>query len=62
MADKRVRVTLHRSSIGCTAKQKGTLVGLGLKKRHQTRDLEDTSAVRGMIEVVKHMVSVEEAA
>jgi len=35
---------------------------LGLKKRHQTRDLEDTPAVRGMINVVKHMVQVEEAA
>lgn len=62
MADKRVRVTLLRSNIGCTEKQKANLVGLGLKKRHQTRDLEDTAAVRGMINVVKHMVVVEDAA
>ena len=51
-----------RSAISCTEKQRANLVGLGLKKRHQTRDLEDTPAVRGMINVVKHMVQVEEAA
>ncbi|CAI8293913.1 MAG: 50S ribosomal protein L30 [Rhodospirillaceae bacterium] len=62
MAENRIRVTLMRSAISCTEKQKANLVGLGLKKRHQTRDLEDTPAVRGMINVVKHMVQVEEAA
>ena len=62
MAENRIRVTLMRSAISCTEKQRANLVGLGLRKRHQTRDLEATPAVRGMINVVKHMVQVEEAA
>lgn len=56
-----VKVTLLRSGIGCMADQKATLLGLGLKKRHQTRELEDTPAVRGMIRKVSHMVAVEPA-
>ena len=37
------------------------LKGLGLNKMHKTRELEDTPSVRGMIEKVKHLVSVEAA-
>lgn len=60
MAGKTLKVTLLGSHIGCTDKQKGNLVGLGLKKRHTTRELEDTPSVRGMIEKVKHLVVVED--
>lgn len=50
MADKKtVKVTLVKSPIGTNEKQRATLLGLGLKKLHQTRELEDTPAVRGMI-------------
>ena len=62
MADKKVQVTLMGSPIGCTQKIRDTILGLGLKKRHQTRELEDTPAVRGMIRKVAHMVEVQEAA
>ena len=61
MADKKVLVTLKSSPIGCNQKIKDTILGLGLKKRHQTRELEDTPAVRGMIGKVAHMIEVQEA-
>ena len=40
--------------------QRQTLIGLGLNKRHRTRELEDTPAVRGMIRKVAHLVRVED--
>ena len=49
------------SPIRRPAIQRQTLIGLGLNKRHRTRELEDTPAVRGMIEKVKHLVRVEDA-
>ncbi|MEK9708165.1 MAG: 50S ribosomal protein L30 [Alphaproteobacteria bacterium] len=60
-ATKRVRVTQTGSPIGRRRDQRETLIGLGLNKRHRTRELEDTPAVRGMIEKVKHLVQVEKA-
>jgi large subunit ribosomal protein L30 len=49
------------SPIRRDAKQRQTLVGLGLNKLHRTSTLPDTPAVRGMIEKVKHLVRVENA-
>jgi large subunit ribosomal protein L30 len=40
--------------------QEQTLIGLGLNKLHRKRTLEDTPAVRGMIEKVSHLVRVVE--
>ena len=45
-----------------TPRQRQTLVGLGLNKLHRSATLPDTPAVRGMIEKVKHLVRVEDAA
>lgn len=59
---KTVRVTQTGSPIGRQSYQRATLVGLGLNKMHKTRELEDTPAVRGMIEKVKHLVKIEDAA
>ena len=63
MAEKKttVRVTQTGSPIGRPGDQRATLIGLGLNKMHRTRELEDTPAVRGMINKVKHLVRVEEA-
>lgn len=61
-AGKTVIVTQIGSPIGRQGYQRGTLVGLGLNKLHRTRELEDTPSVRGMIEKVKHLVRVEDAA
>lgn len=57
-----VTVTQIGSPIGRKAYQRATLVGLGLNKMHRTRTLEDTPSVRGMINKVKHLVKVEDAA
>ena len=61
MADgkKTVTVTQIGSPIGRRSDQEATLKGLGLNKRHRTRTLEDTPAVRGMITKVHHLVKVE---
>jgi large subunit ribosomal protein L30 len=60
-AKKTVTVEQFGSPIGRTKKQEGTLIGLGLNKRHKQSTLEDTPAVRGMIKAVKHLVRVVEA-
>ena len=46
------------SPIRRQAKQRQTLIGLGLNKIRRTSTLPDTPAVRGMIEKVKHLVRV----
>lgn len=61
-AGKTVTVTQIGSPIGRQGYQRATLVGLGLNKMHRTRTLEDTPSVRGMINKVKHLVKVEDAA
>ena len=61
-AGSTVTVTQIGSPIGRKAYQRATLIGLGLNKMHKTRELEDTPAVRGMINAVAHLVKVEEAA
>ena len=58
---KTVTVVQTGSPIGRRADQEATLKGLGLNKRHRQRTLEDTPAVRGMINKVKHLVQVVEA-
>ena len=61
MADKTITVEQIGSPIRREARQRQTLVGLGLNKLHRTSTLPDTPAVRGMIEKVKHLVRVEDA-
>lgn len=56
----RVRVKQLRSRAGCKQDQRDTLTGLGLKRREQVRELENTPAVRGMIAKVRHLIAVEE--
>ena len=48
------------SPIRRPAKQRQTLIGLGLNKMHKTRELEDTPSVRGMIDKISHMVEIIE--
>ena len=48
------------SPIRRPAKQRATLIGLGLNKMHKTRELEDTPSVRGMIHSIPHMVEIIE--
>jgi large subunit ribosomal protein L30 len=58
MSKKTVKVTLVKSPIGCKTEHRATVQGLGLKKMNQTRELEDTPAVRGMITKVAYLVRV----
>jgi large subunit ribosomal protein L30 len=60
MAQKTIKVTQTKSSIGRLPKHKATLVGLGLRRIGHTVTLEDTPAVRGMVNAVYYMVKVEE--
>lgn len=55
---KTVTIEQTGSPIGRTKDQEGTLIGLGLNKRHRQRTLQDTPEVRGMINKVKHLVKV----
>lgn len=57
---KKLRVKLTRSAIGCTDRQKATVMGLGLRRLHVERTLENTPAVRGMVAKVLHLVEVSE--
>jgi len=59
-AKSTVRVTQTKSAIGRKSDQRLTLIGLGLNKIGRSRDLENTPAVRGMIDKVKHLVRVEQ--
>lgn len=59
-AKKTVTVEQIGSPIRRTKDQMQTLVGLGLNKLHRRRTLEDTPAVRGMINKVQHLVRVVE--
>lgn len=55
----KIRVTLVKSTIGQVASVKGTVAALGLKKIRSSKELDDTPAIRGMVEKVKHLVKVE---
>lgn len=55
-----IKVTLVRSGIGKTERIRATLRGLGLTKLHKTVELENSPAVRGMINKVISMVRVGE--
>jgi large subunit ribosomal protein L30 len=55
----KIQVLQTVSSIGAKPRQIATLAGLGLGKTNSTKILEDTPSVRGMIEKVKHLVTVK---
>jgi large subunit ribosomal protein L30 len=54
-----VRVTLVKSTIGRIASHRACVAGLGLRRIRQTVELQDTPAVRGMINTVSYLVKVE---
>jgi len=60
MADKKLKVTLVRSTNGRLASHKACVTGLGLRRMHHTVEVQDTPSVRGMINRVNYMVKVEE--
>lgn len=58
---KKLEITLTRSVIGRTDRQRKTAQTLGLKKINDSVVREDTPAVRGMINKISHIVTVKEA-
>ena len=57
---KQIAVTQIKSSIGRLKKHKSCLAGLGLRRIGHTVVIEDTPAVRGMVQTVQYMLRVEE--
>jgi len=53
-----LKVQLVRSPIGCKEDHRATVRGLGLRKINSVRELEDTPAVRGMINKISYLVKV----
>jgi large subunit ribosomal protein L30 len=58
--EKVVRVTLVKSPIGYSKRQKATIRALGLRRMHQTIEHVDSAVLRGMLAKVSHLVLVEE--
>ncbi|MBO7490611.1 MAG: 50S ribosomal protein L30 [Bacteroidales bacterium] len=60
MAEKKLRIKQVRSKIGRPADQKRTLEALGLRKINHSREVVATPQICGMIDKVKHLITVEE--
>ncbi len=57
---KMVKITLTKSVIGASPKQRAVVEALGLKKMHRSVELADTPQTRGAVAKVSHLVTVEE--
>jgi len=58
----KLKITLDKGYSGRTQRQRQTLRGLGLTKREMTVVRDDSAAIRGMVEKVSHLITVEEVA
>lgn len=56
----KLKITQVKSGIGSTKRQKATLEALGLRKLNQTVEHEATPQVVGMVNKLRHLLSVEE--
>jgi ribosomal protein L30 len=56
--NKTLKVQLVRSPIGCKEPHRATVRGLGLRRLNSVRELEDTPAIRGMINKVDYLVKL----
>ncbi len=57
---KKIKLTLVRSRFGRGPNHMACVAGLGLRNLHQTVEVEDTPAVRGMVNKVSYLLKVEE--
>ena len=55
-----LRIEQKKSTVGCLANQRNTLRSLGLKRMHDTVIKDDRPEIRGMVNAVTHLVTVEE--
>jgi large subunit ribosomal protein L30 len=58
--EKQLKITLVKSSIGFEKSQKETVRSLGLRRLNHTVTLSDNPQIRGMIQKVRHLLTVEE--
>ena len=58
--EKILRITLVKSPIGYSERQKRTVRALGLRRMHQSVEQKDSEVIRGMIAKVSHLIRVEE--
>jgi large subunit ribosomal protein L30 len=56
----RLKVTLKRSAVARPRDQQATVMGLGLRHIGESRELDNTPAIRGMVKKILHLVEVEE--
>ena len=59
MASKKLKVTLVRSPVGQMSNHRDCVRGLGLRRMNHTVEVEDTPAVRGLINKVRYLLAVE---
>lgn len=59
MSEKKIKVTLVKSLIGTKQSHRATVRGLGLRRLNSTSELQDTPAVRGMINKVSYLLKCE---
>ena len=57
---KKIRITQIRSGIGRPLRQKRTLEALGIRRMHHTVEKEATPQILGMVEKIRHLITVEE--
>jgi large subunit ribosomal protein L30 len=57
---KTIKITLTKSTIGATPAQRKVVEALGLRKLHQTVELQDTPVTRGAVRKVVHLLTVSE--
>ena len=57
---KKIRITQVKSGIGRPLRQKRTLEALGIRRMHHTVEKEATPQLLGMVEKVRHLVTIEE--
>jgi len=57
---KMLKITLTKSTIGASPKQKKVVEALGLRKMHQSVELADCPQTRGAVAKVSHLLTVEE--
>jgi large subunit ribosomal protein L30 len=58
--EKKLRITLVKSVIGYSRRQKDTVKALGLRRVNQSVVQDDNPVIRGMVEKVNHLIEVEE--
>ena len=59
MAEKKIKIKLVKSVIGTKQSHRATVRGLGLRRLNSVSELEDTPAVRGMINKVSYLLKCE---